>query len=169
MTNAVSQESTRAARRKGRLRLAAVVVIGVAIALLILLSTTSPRKIAGLAFVWTMVSAVVFNLASLTARWVLTKNRQPILLVGRFPFVVSLTKLCAFVASVTLIGACIAGLIAGPPLEKIAVRALVIGLIGFGIVCLVANGILNAIVVSRHLRGTLAESSREGVSTRFHI
>ena len=145
----------------GRLLLGAVVGLGVTLAFLILLTAASPETIDGMALTWVIFTAVGFNGLSFLARWLLTKNRRRTFLEGRFPFAVGLAKLTGLVACATLIVALLAGLIAGQPLSKMALSAFVFGLVAFAIVSLFANGILNVILLVRHLRGTLAATSRE--------
>ena len=79
---------------------------------------------------------------------------------GEYNFAVGLAKVAAFITMVLLILCLVAGLVAGSPYREIALRALILALVASGVFFLIANGLLNAIVVVRHLRGTLATTSR---------
>jgi hypothetical protein len=70
----------RAVQRKGRLVLLAVISFGVILALVVLLTAASPRNLDGIAPVF--FAALAFNVLSLIARWILTKNRRPIFLLA---------------------------------------------------------------------------------------
>ena len=147
--------------RKGRLALTALIATGVTIALAILVSAYSMHRIEGYGFVLPFVVALGFNALSLVARWLLTKSHNVAFVEGRLPGIVGLAKLVNFVAFTSLVLSMVIGLLAGPPLREITLRALLIGMFVFAIFTLFANGILNGIIVARHFRGTLRATSRE--------
>jgi len=142
------------------LLLAAVIGLGVGVAVVILLRASSPKKL-GPEFASIILFAFAFNVVSFGARWLLTKSYRRIHLSGRLPLVVGLAKVSGLIACVTLMAALLAGLVAGPPFGKITLGALIIGLVAFALVSLVANGLMNLLIVARHFRGTLAATSRE--------
>jgi uncharacterized membrane protein len=147
------------ARKSGWLLLAGIGAGGAAIAALILLRAASPAKISGVTGI--LIFAFVFNIISFIARWALTKSKRRTILDERFPFAIALAKLVGFAAITALILAFIAGLIAGEPFSTIAIKGLVTGLLVFATLNLVTNGILDFVIVKRHLRGTLGTSGRE--------
>jgi hypothetical protein len=140
--------------------LAAIIGAAVVVSATLELTAAAAKTIGGFAFTWTIIGAFLFNATSLLARWLLTKSRQRIFLIGRFPLVVVVVKLVLLAATAILIVLMIAGLAAGPPYSGISLRALVFGLIASGVLMLVANGLLNTIIVVRQFRGTLATTSR---------
>jgi hypothetical protein len=148
-------------RRKGRIVLAALLAFAAATPFLIQVAARWRKAIDGEVFLWNIIAAFAFNAASYLARWLLTKSWRRTFLRGRLPVLIDLAKLWAFFVCAILILALIAGLIAGPPFAGITLRALVSGLLGFGVLSLVGNALLNAVIVLRHFRGTLAGSSRE--------
>ena len=149
------------APKKRWLILGGVIAAGVLLAAAVLLRATSTMDVAGLPQAFFV--ALAFNALSVIARWLLTKSRRRIFLHGRLTFVVGLAKLSGFVACAILLVALIVGVIAGPPLAQVTLGAFVVGLLLFAILSITATGILNAVVVVRQLRGTLATTAREVV------
>lgn len=141
-----------------RFATAIILVIGVLFAAMILLRTGTQRA-DGLRLVWVCLAAITFNVLSLLSRWILIRNRRQLFLRGTFPRVFGLAKVCGLITCVALILTMLAGLIFGPPMREIALKALVLGLIGLAALSLFANGLLNSIIVYRHFRGTLAATS----------
>lgn len=136
----------------------AIIGLGVTAALLILV--TSSQKVNAFPLALALFGSLAFNAVSIVARW-LTKNRRPTFLQGRFPVLLGLAKISGLIACATLVLTLIAGLVAGPPLMKVAFGAFVTGILAFAVLSLVANGLLNFVVVVRHFRGTLVATSRE--------
>jgi len=151
------------ARKRAWSLLTGVIAAGVGLALAILVRANSTTAVAGLPQAFFV--ALAFNALSFLARWLLTKSRRRMFLQGRFPLVVGLARLSGFIACATLVVALVVGMIAGPPLAQVTLAAFVTGLLLFATLSITATGILNAVVVVRHLRGTLAATSREGVGS----
>jgi hypothetical protein len=142
--------------------LAGFIGAGILVALVIL--AASPRlKILGGVVVWVFVGAFVLNAISLLARWLLTKSWRRIFLLGRYPVTIALVKLIGVIAVVSLILFAGAGQLAGGDFSRTSLRALIAGFVLFAVVSFVGDSLLNALVVFRHLRGTLAQTSREPV------
>jgi hypothetical protein len=125
------------------------------------LTAASDHRLNGYALKVAFFGVLLLNVVSLLARWLLTKSRQRIFLLGRLPFTMGMIKLAAFATVLMLIITLIGGIIAGPHYRAITLSAFVLGLVWSAILMLGANGILTTIIVVRYLRGTLASTSRE--------
>lgn len=144
--------------------LAGIISAGILVALVILAVSSRLKVLDGIVGIF--VGAFVLNVISLLARWLLTKSRRSIFLLGRYPLTIALAKFVGVIAIFSLILFAGVGQLAGGDIGRTSLRALVVGFVLFAIVTFVANGLLNALIVSRHLRGTLAETSREPVRRR---
>jgi hypothetical protein len=112
---------------------------------------------------WAFIGAVVLNAISLVARWISTRGRRKIFLLGQVPFAIGLIKVATLLIMALLILLLIAALMVGPPFRAVALSALILGMVGSAAVLMSANALLNGIIVLRRFRGTLAETSRETV------
>jgi len=139
---------------------------GIVVALAILAASSRLKVVDGMLLVWIVIGAFVLNSISFLARWLLTKSRRRIFLLGRYPVTIALVKFAAVIAVLSLIVFAGVGLLIGGGFGRITLIALIDGLILFTIVSLTGNCLLNALVVSRHLRGTLAVTSREPVRSQ---
>ena len=124
------------------------------------LTALSGERLKGMPITWTAILACAFNTIALALRWIFTKNLGRMFLVGRLPVAIGVAKLVAFAVICLLLVCLFAGLIAGSPYREITLRAIVLGLVTFGIFSFAANGVLNLITVARHIRGTLADTSQ---------
>lgn len=146
--------------RKGLLAAGLVGSSGITWLTVEFLSATN-EQFNGYLLTWLFLCAILLNIASLLARWLLTKSRQRTLLAGRLPFAIAFSKVVAFGAVVMLLLSMLAGLVLGEPFRDVTLRALVFGAVWTGVWMLGANGLMNMIVVVRHRRGTLPTTSRE--------
>ena len=157
----VANSASEAERRTGRALLAVVLGSGIAVALLIQLSATVFRKIAGYEFALIFIAGLAFSVLSYLARWLLTKNRKRTFLSGRFPLAIALIKLSAFITFALSLLLFLASLLIGGAFKTHSLDVLVRSAIYFAIITLFADGFLNSVMVIRHFRGTLAATSRE--------
>jgi hypothetical protein len=153
-------DSSIATRRKKQLIIAAAASCGAVASLLALASGAYSNRVGG-----TVGSAVIgslaFNAVATVARFSFTHVRKRVFLVGGFPMALGFARLSGFATVVFLLLVCAAGYVVGEPFRGIALRGLVFGALGFTIISFLADGLLNATIVLRHFRGTLAATSRE--------
>ncbi|MGN6848983.1 MAG: hypothetical protein ACTHJK_05855 [Sphingomicrobium sp.] len=108
-----------------------------------------------------VIAACALNIFSWICRLALTKAWRRTWLKGRFPFLVGLAKLMAVLTVVILLLLLAIGVVTGGQSRETTIGAFILGLVLFAIVSLIGNGILNAVVVVRHFRGTLTRASQE--------
>jgi hypothetical protein len=70
-------------------------------------------------------------------------------------------KFAGVVAALCLMVLCGVGLLIGGTFRQETLKALLFGIVLLGVLSLAGNGLMNALVAIRHLRGTLAETSRD--------
>ena len=109
-----------------------------------------------------VIAAFLFSGIILGLRCLITKISGRTFLLGRMPFALGLVKLTGVAVVLLLIICLLAGLIAGSPIREITIRAAVAGIITSAALSFAANGLLNAIIIVRHFRGTLLTTSRSG-------
>jgi hypothetical protein len=137
-----------------------VMVIGASIAFALAIWVSTSRLVVGSPFVILLVGAILLNLISFLTRWLLTRNTRRIFLLGRYPLFLGAVKVTGLIGVLLLMLLCGIGLLVGGAFGQHAFRALIAGLILFAVVSLTVNGLLSALIVFRHLRGTLAATSR---------
>ena len=157
--NSISHETKDRLQRRKWLLIGAIIGIAAAVCVLLEFAGASTNRIDGFVFP-AAVGALLFNVICLALRWLLTRNLQRIFLSGPLPFAIGLAKVTALITMILLILCLVVGLVAGSPYRETAFRALILAVVGSGVFFLIANGLLNAIVVVRHFRGTLATTSR---------
>jgi hypothetical protein len=125
--------------------------------------------------VWTTGELVVlmtiggfaFNIVTTLVRWLLTRTVRRIYLIGRYPFALGLMKLVALIAvAATLLMTLIAAIVE-PSSRRWLVDAIVLGFVQFAIIALFSDGLANIVIITRHLRGTLADTSSERRPSRI--
>jgi hypothetical protein len=141
--------------------LAGLIGAGILVALLVVAASSRLHVLDRI--VWIFFGALVLDVVSLLARWLLTNSRRRLFLLGRYPAAIALAKSVAVVAVLSLTLFAGVAQLAGGDIGRNSLTALIVGFLLFAIVAAAGNGLLNALIVSRHLRGTLAETSREPV------
>lgn len=142
----------------GRLGLAGIICAGILFALAAL--ATNQVAMEGPPLVWLIGGAFLFNLVSIGVAWLVTRSSRRLLILGRYPFVLGAAKLAAFVAIFLLLVLIPIAAIGGREFGEFAFRAFVRGLIAGVALSLFASGLLNTLIVVRHVRGTLATTSK---------
>jgi hypothetical protein len=138
---------------------ALVAVTGIALAVGIIVISRSGQRIGGSLLTWTIIGGVLFNVSTTVAQWLITRSRRRIFLRGYYPFALGLAKLTGLIAvgSILLIG--LVTLVIEPSSRTWLLNAVVLGLIAFAIIALFANGLLNGVIITRHLNSTLTDTS----------
>ena len=164
--NSVLPETEDSARRKGRMLLAAMIGVAILFAVLIFRMASAPEYVISVTIIWTIFAAFGFNALSYLARWLLTKNRRRTFISGRFPFVVGMTKFVAVMTTTVLILLFSVGLIAGGEFRRASLQAMIVSLLYSTVLSLIGNGLMNVLIVVRHFRGTLKDTTRAAVGPR---
>ena len=143
---------------EGKVMLAAASCLGVIVALALLMTA---HQSLGSTLALLIGAAFLFNAISNIVRWLVTKSNGRVLLLSRYPVALGLMKLAGVATVLSLALLTLVGYFVGAAFGKLAISALVRGVIAFAVLSMVANGLLNALIVVRYLRGTLATTSRE--------
>ena len=147
-------------RRTGRVIAALVAAIGIGLALVIIAMAAAGSWTHGALLTWVIIAGLAFNVFATLARWIVTHNGRQIFLAGYYPFVLGLVKLVGLISvGAIVLVALVVGIIE-PSSRQWLLEAVILGLIEFAIIVLVANGLANGLIITRHLNGTLNETSR---------
>jgi len=147
------------ARARGRLVITGLVCVSIAIAMAIVATAQTP--IGSSVIVFVLGGSILLNLIGYVLRLVTTKVRKRVFLLGRYQFAIGVTKLIGVLTVGSLALLLAIGLLVGRPYNEVALAAFVRGIVAFGFVSLIANGLLDLLIVARHFQGTLAATSTE--------
>ena len=124
--SSVSDEAPDSKQRLNWLLLLTLACVAAAASMAFEMWAASDKSIGGQVLIWVIASAFVLKAIGLLGRWLLTKSRGRIFLLGRLPFAIGFTKLTALAVMAILILFLVLGLVAGPPYRETALRAFVL-------------------------------------------